>query len=233
MAITRVTLLIIILQFALCTNKTYGQYDEFTLLPDSETVHLNIDLRENRVKIRILNLSEELMYRGLVVRNINNTCSGSSKIEMSQFFIELKGNYSRADTFIVYLFAHDWDLKYPAEAFHFSNSTSQVTLGANCYKLNCIPRNDPWMPTAYRPFLFMKNGFYLNPANGKIRKGTKLVNSGNYSICDLEKWNYISPYGLYIDKQGNKFRGSDLIKAGKINIADWNLKVFSLYWYLS
>jgi hypothetical protein len=79
----------------------------------------------------------------------------------------------------------------------------------------------------------MKNGFYLNPANGRIRKGIKLVISGNYSICDLEKWNYISPYGLYIDKQGNKFRGSDLIKAGKINIADWNLKVFSLYWYLS
>ena len=228
----RVALSILILQFTLLTNMAWGQDDGFKMIADSETVHLYLDFGGNSVGIRMLNLPEEVIGSGLVVNNINNTCFGSKKIEGSQFVMELRGNYSMADTFLVYLVSYGIELLYPAEVFQLKNSTNQIALGTNCYKLNCVPKNDPWMPTAYHPFLFPKNGFYINPKNGKIMKGKRLINSGNYSICELKNWKYISPYGLYLDKKGNKHRGSDLINKGKIKLIDWNLEAFSLHWYL-
>lgn len=217
--------------FTLTINNVYGQDEEFKLVPDSEIVDMYIDFSADGFGIRIVNLPDEIVGYRLNVQNLKGTCSGSKKIEGRQFFLDIKGNYSRVDTFVVYLVSHDWKLQYPAEVFTLFYSTSRVKLGANSYILNCVPDNDPWMPTAYAPFLFPQNGYYVNPKNGKIKKGSRLINSGRYSICELENWKYISPYGIYLDKNGKKFRGSDLLKRGKIVLANWNLEVFHLHWF--
>jgi hypothetical protein len=230
MTLTKFALSILIFLFILCLNKAYGQDEEFKMFPDSEIMNLVLDFSGHGFAIRILNLPKEVMGCALRVQNLNDTFSGNIKIEGRQLFLEMKGNYSRADTFVVYLTSDAWRLQYPAEVFTLHGS-NQVKLGANCYNLNCVPENDPWMPTGYNPFLFPKNGFYINPKNGKIKKGLRLINSGNYSICELENWKYISPYGIYFDKNENKFRGSDLIKRGKIVLANWNLEVFHLHWF--
>ncbi|MCG9910216.1 MAG: hypothetical protein MH137_02860 [Flavobacteriales bacterium] len=225
--------LLFIVQLTLYMNKAYGQEEEFKRVPDSEIVHLSLSFAGGGFGIQIVNLPDDIMGCGLAIQNLNGTCSGGKKIEGRQFFIEINGSYSKSDTFVMYLFSlYDRKLYYPAEVFTLSYIISnKVKLGADLCILNCVPDHDPWMPTADDPFLFPKNGYYINPKNGKIKKGARLINSGNYSICDLKEWKYISPYGIYLDNHRNRFRGSELIARGKIELADWNLKEFDLYWF--
>lgn len=232
MNIIKFVQILFIIQITFCINKAYCQNEEFIMFPDSEIVEMRMDFSANGFAIIISNFPDEIRGYGLAISNLKGTCSGGCIIDQAQFFLETRGKRSSADTFVVYLFSYSRDLKYPAEIFTISSLKNSLKLGANCYNLNCVPKNDPWMPTSYDPFLFPKNGFYINPKNGKIKKGSRLINSGNYNICDLKNWRYISPYGLYIDLNGNKFKGVDLIKRGKIELTEWNIKVFDLYWFL-
>lgn len=233
MTILRFALSIMSILLIMCVNKVYGQEEEFKMVPDSEIVHISLSFAGGGFGIQIVNLPDDIMGCGLAIQNLNGTCSGGEKIEGQQFFIEINGNYSRSDTFVVYLFSLlDGKLHYPAEVFTLSYIISnKVKLGADLCILNCVPDHDPWMPTADDPFLLPKNGYYINPKNGKIKKGARLINSGNYRICDLKEWKYISPYGIYLDNNRNQFRGSELIAKGKIELASWNLKAFGLYWF--
>lgn len=228
----RFALFVMGILYTLCGNKVYGQDGEFKMVPDSEIVRISLSPTGDGFAITIVQLPDDIIGCGLIIQNLDGTCSGGQKIEGAQFFLEVKGKYSSSDTFVVYLLSQDWKLHYPAEVYDLNYIISnQVKLGANLYMLNCVPYNDPWMPTDYSPFLFPKNGYYINPNNGKIKKGSRLINSGYYSTCDLENWKYISPYGIYWDKNGNSHRGSELIATGKIELANWNLETFDLYWF--
>lgn len=232
MTVIKIWLSINIIMFAVCINNVYGQDEEYLMVPDSEIVHISLSFAGGGFGIQIVNLPDDIMGCGLAIQNLNGTCSGGKKIEGRQFFIEINGNYSRSDTFVVYLVSLDGKLHYPAEVFTLSYIISnKVKLGADLCILNCVPDHDPWMPTADDPFLFPKNGYYINPKNGKIKKGARLINSGNYSICDLKEWKYISPYGIYLDNNRNQFRGSEIIAKGKIELANWNLDTFDIDWF--
>lgn len=232
MTIFRITLPIFILLFTICVSKSYGQDEEFIMLADSEMVHLHYEFGGGGAGIKILKYPDEIMGMRPVIQNLSKGCSGGIMIEGNQFWAELDGCYSGADTFVVYLISQQTELPYPAEVITPGSSSGIIILGANSNRLNCVPKNNPWMPTAYDPFLFPKNGYYINPDNGKIQKGSRQINSGIYNSCDLKYWKYISPYGLYADKKGNRYRGSDLIAKGRINLKDWNLDVFGLFQHL-
>lgn len=232
MTILRFSLSVMSFLFTLCVNKVYGQDEKFKMVPDSEIVHISLVYGGGGFGINIMKLPNEILGCGLVIENIKGTFHAGKKIESRQFFLKSTAPYSRSDTFVVYLISQLGELLYPAEVFNLSYIISNpIRLGADLYILNCVPNHNPWMPTADDPFLFPKNGYYINPKNGKIKKGSKLINSGNYSICDLENWKYISPYGIYLDNNRNQFRGSELISKGKIELANWNLETFDLYWF--
>lgn len=222
---------IIILLLAICTHATFCQDDEFIMISDSEIVEIRTSYSGLGFPIIISKLPDEIIGQVLAISNLKGTCSGAAKIVGAQFFLETSGKCSSADTFVAIIYSSSNELIYPAEAFTSRSLENSLKLGANCYRLNCVPDHDPWMPTAYDPFFFRKNGYYINPKNGRIKKGSWLINSGNYSICDLKNWNHISPYGIYFDRNRNKFTGSELIANRKIELADWNLEVFDMYWF--
>lgn len=232
MTVLRFALSVMSILFTLCVNKVYGQDEEFKLVPDSEIMEIHLESSGSGFGIKIMKLPNEILGCGLVIENLKGTFHAGEKIESRQFFLESTGRYSRSDTFVVYLISQLGELLYPAEVFNLSYIISNpIRLGADLCILNCVPNHDPWMPTADDPFLFPKNGYYINPKNGKIKKGSRLINSGNYSICDLKNWKYISPYGIYLDNNRNQFRGSDLIAKGKIELANWNFDTFDLEWF--
>lgn len=232
-SLRRTTLSLLVFQLMLFTYQAFGQDEEFEMIADSQIVHLSFDFGGDNLGVRISKLPEELIGSLLFVQNISRSCFGAAEIIGQQFPLELSGNYRRTDTLIIYITSReDRKLKYPAEVYIRNTMNGQIIIGANCYKLNCVPRNDPWMPTAYDPFLFPKYGYYINPKNGKIKKGRRLINSGYYGACELKHWNYISPFGLYYDKKGIKHRGSDLITKGKIKLSDWDLYIFDLKFFL-
>jgi hypothetical protein len=115
--------------------------------------------------------------------------------------------------------------------FTLDGQSIKLNLGEDCYLFKCVPHNDPWMPSDYSPFILRKNEYYINPANGKIKKAIKFINSGRYTSCDLEDLKYISTMGFYYDKKGVKHKGSDLITAKKIVLADWDLGRFDEYFF--
>ncbi len=225
----RATLSLLIFQLMLFTNQAFGQDEAFEMIADSQIVHLSLDFGGDHLGVRISKLPEELIGSLLFVQNISKSCFGGAEIIGCQFSLELSGDYRRTDTLIISIASReDRKLQYPAEVYIRNNINGQIIIGADCYKLNCVPKNDPWMPTAYEPFFFPKYGYYINPKNGKIKKGRRLINSGYYDACDLKHWKYISPFGLYYDKNGIKHRGSDLITKGKIKLSDWNMDFFKL-----
>lgn len=228
----RATFSLLIFQLMLFTNQTFGQDEAFEMIADSQIVHLSLDFGGDHLGVRISKLPEELIGSLLFVQNITNSCFGGAEIVGRQFSLELRGDYRRTDTLIISIVSReDRKFQYPAEVYIRYKMNGPIIIGADCYKLNCVPNNDPWMPTAYDPFFFPKYGYYINPKNGKIKKGRRLINSGYYDACDLKHWKYISPFGLYYDKNGIKHRGSDLITKGKIEIANWRLEAFDLYWF--
>jgi hypothetical protein len=229
----RATLSLLIFQLMLFTNQAFGQDEAFEMIADSQIVHLSLDYGGDHLGVRISKLPAKLIGSLLFVQNISKSCSGGAEIVGRQFSLELRGDYRRTDTLIISVVSRgDRKLQYPAEVYIRNNMKGQIIIGADCYELNCVPWNDPWMPTTYDPFLFPKYGHYINPKNGKIKNGRRLIKSGYYDVCDLKHWKYISPFGLYYDKNGIKHRGSDLITEGKIKLSDWNLDIFHLFFFL-
>lgn len=232
MTVLKFVLSVMSILFTLCVDKVCSQDEDFKMVPDSEIMEIYMVSNGSGFGITIMNLPNEILGCDLAIDNLKGTFHAGTTIVSRQFFLESTGSYSRSDTFVVYLISPEGELLYPAEIFKLSYSNgSQAKLGANLYILNCVPDNDPWMPTSYSPFLFPKNGYYINHENGKIKKGSRLINSGYYSICELEDWKYISPYGIYLDNNRNQFRGSELIAKGKIELANWHLETFDLYWF--
>jgi hypothetical protein len=225
----RAVLSILIFQLTLFTNQVFCQDEAFEMIADSQIVHLHLDFGADHLGVRISKLPKELIGSFLFVQNISESCSGRAEITGRQFPLELRGDNRRTDTLIISIVSREYrKLQYPPEVYIRNSMNGKIIIGANCYKLNCVPRNDPWMPTTYDPFLFPKYGYYINPKNGKIKKGRTLINSGYYNACDLKHWKYISPFGLYYDKNGIKHKGSDLITKGKIKLSDWDLDNFQL-----
>jgi hypothetical protein len=68
------------------------------------------------------------------------------------------------------------------------------------------------MPHSEQPFLLSEDLHYLNPKNGKIYRGKRLIHFGRFDACDLEGFHLISPYANYYNKNNVMYLGSELIK---------------------
>jgi hypothetical protein len=229
------------LRFVLCiltfysigsTNQSFAQeYEEseFSMLNDSMVVHLGLQFGSENIGVFIYNFPKAILDGGLVIQDLSRPCSGVERIIGGQFSVTMSSNYKLSDTFAIYL--AQTEFAYPPIVFTLDGQSVKLNLGEDCYLLNCVPNNDPWMPTDYSPFILRKNEYYINPSNGKIKKAIKFMNSGRYSSCDLEHFKFISSMGFYYDKKGVKHKGSDLIAAKKIVLADWDLERFDEYFF--
>lgn len=214
------------------SNQFFAQeYEEseFKMLDDSMLVHLGLQFGSENIGVFIYDFPKAILDGGLVIQDLSRPSFGSERIIGSQFSVTMSSNYKLSDTFALYL--AQTEFAYPPIAFTLDGQSIRLNLGEDCYLLNCVPHNDPWMPSDYSPFILRKNEYYINPSNGKIKKAIKFINSGRYSSCDLEDFKFISSKGIYYDKKGVKHKGSDLIAVKKIVLADWDLERFNEYFF--
>lgn len=209
-------------------NKVCAQEGEtFHLLPDSEMVQLHYGFWGESMQIRIENLPENMEEGRIYIKNTNrNYTLQGGLLQGNVFSFSLSDSYLPSDTLLISIEALWTGVIYPAEMIT-GRSSGVLKFGNNCYKLKCVPKSDPWMPSAERPFLFRADGYYINPKNGKIKKGRRLINSGIYESCDLKWWCYINPVLNYTDKNGKKYRGQELINKGRLNWAEWEQNAFN------
>ena len=213
-------------------NQSFAQeYAErdFKMLDDSMVVHLGLQFGSDNIGVYIYDFPKELLDRGLIIEDLSRPSYGSERIIGSQFSVTMSETYQLSDTFAIYL--AQTEFAYPPVVFTLDGQSIKLNLGEDCYMFKCVPHNDPWMPSDYSPFILRKNEYYINPANGKIKKAIKFINSGRYTSCDLEDLKYISTMGFYYDKKGVKHKGSELIAAKKIVLADWDLDRFDEYFF--
>jgi hypothetical protein len=213
-------------------NQSFAQeYAErdFKMLDDSMVVHLGLQFGSENIGVFIYDFPKDILEGGLVIQDLSRPSYGAERIIGSQFSVTMGGNYKLSDTFAIYL--AQTEFAYPPVVFTLDGQSIKLNLGEDCYLLTCVPQNDPWMPTDYSPFILRKNEYYINPSNGRIKKAIKFINSGRYTSCDLEDLKYISTMGFYYDKKGVKHKGSDLITAKKIVLADWDLGRFDEYFF--
>lgn len=217
---------LILFFFLTGSNRAFAQIENFEIIKPPEIVRLGCTFNGDFISVYSADMPNAMLGKLLCVSDLNNKKGGCAVINGGQLAIEMSGQCGRADTFVISL--GNTDFIYPPVVFRFEGGYKSIHLGENCYNLNCVPRHDPWMPTAADPFPFRKNGYYLNPENGKIKKGGKAFKSGRYTICDLKKWHYVDPWGLYADKQGKKYRGSDLIAKRRIKLKNWDWQSASI-----
>lgn len=210
-------------------NFVVAQEDDFVQVEDSLIVKLGLQFGSTNIGVFIYDLQPELLNAGLMIQDLSRPSSGGEHIIGSQFSVTMSSSYKLSDTFAIVLLQTEFD--YPPVVFTLSSQFQKINIGADCYLLDCIPDSDPWMPTALAPFIIAKNECYINPKNGKIKKGNSIIRSGRYTACDLKDWRIISPFGYYYDNKGSKHLGSDLINNKKIKLEEWDLKQFDAYFF--
>lgn len=208
-----------------------GQGEAFQLPEKNEIVQIRFEFYGDDIGVFFLSFPPEVLDKAIMVKNLNGSFSAARIISGTQFLLGCSSGYSPYDTFSIHIRAlyHTPDeLSYLPETIIPKGSNTVVTFGDHCYKLNCEPRNDPWMPSLSAPFLFATHRYYLNPDNGKIIKGKRAIRSGRYSSCDLKKWRPIDPFTTYTDKNKRPHKGSELISKKRIKLKHWDMEMFGL-----
>jgi hypothetical protein len=139
--------------------------------------------------------------------------------------VSLGGYCTKADTLYLFVYQSYDGLQYPVVRL-FPTESYRVNLGADCYRLNCEPNNDPWMPSADDPFLICEHCHYLNWSNGRIMSGRRAIRLGLYDACEMKQWKYIIPEARYRNKAGVSISGAKLISKGYIRRKHWNREAF-------
>lgn len=203
-----------------------GQDDDFPMLEPEKFIHFRYELSQEHMLFFFYQIPEEMAFRRMVVTNLRTSCSSTLEINESlmlnrQATLDLCQDSRISDTFTISVLEDYMGICYVPQKIISGVTPNEIKLGENCYRVICEPENDPWMPSAERPFLFSKNDYYLNPTNGRILKGKRAVESGLYSGCDLEYWILIDPDATYTNKSNVKFKGADLIKRKRIKVKEW------------
>jgi hypothetical protein len=99
---------------------------------------------------------------------------------------------------------------YPLVPIVLRHSPRRITIGANCIKVDCIPFQDPYMPTTESPTRIGLDNYYLYPKNNRIYKGSRAA--FKFDECELEKMILIHPFMYYTNSKGEWVSGSRLIK---------------------
>lgn len=211
-----------------------SQSTDILVLNSSEFIKLSYDINVFQIILQIDQLPEDMEFSKLLMYRTDGTLLFGYELQHEGQRIQQNQSedfrYSSSDTFAVVIYSSHKYIKYPTvfiSSEHKRKSSDgalgKVSVGADCYLLDCPPLNDPWMPSTYTPELMNKHNFYVNPKNGNIRKGNWLINSGYYDICELHKWIPIYTQFIYHSTDGKQISGSSLIKRRKVNLSNWKL----------
>ncbi len=212
-----------------------AQFEDFPILPDSEIIHLEYFFDAVYANFRVLSMPDDVRFSRMTVESNSGKCHGGVGLvdpnadNSNLIRIPLNGDckYYFNDTFRVSIIPmYSRQLYYPSATIIFGEGDRELRLGADCYKLICYPKNDPWMPVDEDPFLFLKNGYYLDPARGRIRKGRHVANSGLFSACEVKEWYLIYADTVYTDRSQVRHTGEELIRRRWIRMKNWDPKVF-------
>lgn len=200
---------------------------EFKLLDKSKFVILNLRINFNHCEILFDQIPEGLAGCRIVFQNQTHGYIHTLEIPFDypkQISFTMGNSYLNLDTFLISIDNRfDNFLTYVPVKIIVHDGSNTVRLGENCYLLECIPNNDPWMPHVPKPYLFSINDYYLNPKTGRIQRGKKIVNSLLYDACELENFIWINPNRIYTNIKNERYSGNQMIHLKRINIKDWNL----------
>lgn len=172
-----------------------SQEQEFKLLPESDILHFRYELYAESIGLFFYYIPPELKYRKLAI-SAGGSCWGVYEIDANTFTnkqarVDLCSDWKRSDTIFFSLQDEYTGINYIPVKIIPNVSSTEVKMGANCYVIQCEPNNDPWMPSSHQPFLFSSDDYYVNPKNGKARKGKTWLNSTVYTPCDFENWEMV------------------------------------------
>lgn len=223
---------IVICSYLLIGLSSIAQDDNIRPVDSIEVIRLNIRIEGDNAFIRVLHLPEALEFDFMTFREVNGKCSGGLALDpaiigQQHSLISLKNQCSARDTFIFSIQNRfESAVKYPSIAFVPWQGLSELRFGEDCYRMSCIPQNDPWMPYVEEPFLISKKNYYLNPENGKIKSGKRIIFFGNYSACELEQWKQIEEFERYSDKRNKIYTGRELITMKRLKLKEWDVNAF-------
>ncbi len=227
--IMRLTSLPLVLAFSLTS---FAQDENFQPIDPTEFLRIHVMIEGDQVFLRILQLPESSEFGYLIFNEVNETCSGGLELNpaiigQQHTLISLKNSCSESDTF-VFIIQNRFEnrMKYPPILFRPGQDHSELVFGEGCYKMSCIPENDPWMPYVEEPFLIAKKNYYLNPENGKIMSGKRIIRNGLFTACELESWILIEEFGSYADKNRKIYTGRELIAMKKLKLKEWDFNAF-------
>lgn len=211
---------------------SFAQEQKLQPFDSTEFVRIHVMIDGDQVFVRILQLPESSEFSYLIFNEVNETCSGGLELNpaiigQQHTLIYLKNSCSESDTF-VFIVQNRFEnrMKYPPIVFLPGQDHSELVFGEGCYKMSCIPENDPWMPYVEEPFLISTDKYYLNPENGKIMSGKRIIRNGLFTACELESWVMIEEFGRYADKNNKIYPGSELIAMKKLKLKEWDFGVF-------
>jgi hypothetical protein len=203
--------------------------NEFPLLDSTEQVRIRVEITGNEAFLRLLQLPESAEFSIMHIGSVNGDCSVAFRLEPSllgqqAIRFSVGDRCTDGDTLVMMIQGQYNSMDYPP--VYIMPGTFTVRFGENCYVLSCIPKNDPWMPYVKEPFLLSEDYYYLNPGNGKIYKGKRLIHYGRFDACDLQDFRLISPYAWYFDKNKVSHSGSELIRKRKVDLKEWDIEQF-------
>ena len=221
--------LLVVLVFSLTT---LAQDENFLPIDSTEFVRIDVMISRDQVFVRILQLPESSEFGYLIFNEVNETCSGGLELNpaiigQQHTLISLKNSCSESDTF-VFIVQNRFEnrIKYPPILFRPGQDHSELVFGEGCYRMSCIPQNDPWMPYVEEPFLISTKKYYLNPENGKIMSGKRIIRNGLFTACELESWILIEEFGRYPDKNRKIYTGRELIAMKRLKPKEWDFDAF-------
>jgi hypothetical protein len=218
--------IIIVLLFGF---RLIAQDENMRPVDSTEFVRIHVMIGGDQVFVRILQLPESSEFGYLIFNEVNEQCSGGLELNPAiigkqHTLISLKNSCSESDTF-VFIVQNRFEnrMKYPPILFRPGQDHSELVFGEGCYKMSCIPQNDPWMPYVEEPFLISKKNYYLNPENGRIMSGKRIIRNGLFTACELESWIPIEEFGSYSDKNMKIYSGRELIAMKRLKMKEWDI----------
>ena len=211
---------------------SFAQDENLQPFDSTEFVRIHVMIDRDQVFVRILQLPESSEFSYLIFNEVNETCSGGLELNpaiigQQHTIISLKNSCSESDTFVFIVQNRSENrMKYPPIPYIPGQDQSELIFGKDCYRMSCIPENDPWMPYVEEPFLISKKNYYLNPENGKIMSGKRIIRNGLFTACELESWILIEEFGRYADKNMKIYTGRELIAMKRLKQKEWDFDAF-------
>lgn len=182
---------ILALIFFISISYTRAQIPLSDTLPQSEYLKFYVSLNSEDLYLKFTQVPDELTTGELYVYFKGEF--GTSVLQMVE-----GENYSlnrpsvsspyRADT-VYFALIFNERTYHSIVLIMTSGYMNNISFGEGCYKLDCTPVQEPYMPSVIVPFLIDPDATYQIPGRKKIITGKKALN--RYTPCELEKFEQV------------------------------------------